>query len=284
MDILPEGNKIGGAALNVAVHLKRFGNNSYFITALGNDQHGGEIQKFIEDENLKSEIYVSSEAPTGTARVRFKDGDNHFEIDPKAAWKNISPNLQIKNTENVSWIYFGSLCMFFPENHTLLSSIRKKHPGANVFCDINLRPPFYHKDSLEFCLKNTTDLKVNEKELLILADYFCTASSNEENLKNILNEFNLRNIICTMGEKGAIALDHKGEFHKIVPGEILSPESQLADTIGAGDAFSAAYVNGKISGLSLHNTLDSCSKFAAKICAIQGAIPKGKDIYLSPVS
>jgi len=276
-DVFPDGSRVlGGAPFNVAWHLHAFGCHPLFISCVGADHAGDEILARMAAWGMRTDgISRSPSRPTGSVSVSFINGQPSFSIKPDQAYDELSiPPLDLTNAP---LLYCGSLCLRSPHARSHFSLLADSS-RAPLFVDVNLRPPFYNSDILRFLLGRAAWFKCNVDELHSIASALSLPSADDLAARALIAHFNLRALILTLGAHGAVWYDSGGaRFAQSPP-----PLSLLADTVGAGDAFSAVVLHGLLSHLTPANILSQAVAFAARICTIQGAIPSSPAFYSLP--
>ncbi|WP_439481877.1 carbohydrate kinase family protein [Cyclobacterium plantarum] len=268
-DIFPKESIAGGAPMNVALHLAHLGMDVKMISAIGEDKLGKKLLSFIRKFGLSEDfIQINATYPTGTVNVDDRDKENiKYEIVKPAAWDYILWSEEMdKAVRNADAFIFGTLGA---RNETSKATLEKllETPALKVF-DINLRPPFYTADLLEFLLKKADILKLNEDELTLLADFYDLPNKMEAALEKLTELFEFDMICITLGSKGA-AIYQEGEI-------ISHPGYPVAvkDTVGSGDAFLAGFVSKYLSRESPEKILDFACALGALVATFSGGTPQ----------
>lgn len=267
IDCLPSGNVIGGAPLNVIVHLKRLGHNAAIISRIGKDKYGDQINEFAISEQINDLIQLDNKNETGNVQVTINNGQPSYSIIRNTAWEFISYN---KLTTNPSYFVFGSLAMFSENNRNTFLKYIDASPNAIKICDINLRAPLYSFETITFCLKYCDILKINDEELAYLAEQ----SHTDNPIVWLQSVYGIDKVLLTKGSEGA-DLYWSGEVYSVESGVV----DKMEDTVGAGDSFMAIFIHGIIMKKNPQTILKEASDFAAKICETKGAIPNDKSVY-----
>ena len=109
---------------------------------------------------------------------------------------------------------------------------------------------------------------MNEDELPVVADFFGFIGSPEKQLEQILQHFRLKFIVYTLGEKGSFIISGaESTFCEV-------PKIVIADTVGAGDTFTAVFIAGILKGIPLKEIHHKATASAAYVCTQKGAMPK----------
>ena len=282
-DRFPDGKKIlGGAPFNVAWNLRGFDQNPVFVSAVGQDQAADEIRQRMTQHGMDVTGLQSNEHPTGNVKVSFADGEPSYEIEPGQAWDFLSAQDPHSNqgnlSDDVAIIYHGSLILRSPASRAAVEALRSE-TDATVFVDLNIRLPWFEIEHVAEILSDVDSLKLSLEELATLAgrelpDDNAIAEASAE----VLAQHSLVSLWVTAGADGAFYFDDQGqtEFAEAIKIE------NLADTVGAGDAFSAAVINGMLNSREPKLILADAVNFAAKVCGLQGATTDDKDFYSIP--
>lgn len=277
-DILPEGKKLGGAPANFAYHVSQFGLRSCVVSAVGNDYLGKEI---IESLNSKGMNYLIPDVPypTGTVEIEVDDaGIPQYDIKENVAWDNIPYNDQLESVAaKTKAICFGSLAQRNAvSRNTIHKFINAMHKESNtlVVCDINLRQQFYDTDTLCDSLSLCNILKINDEELEMLSKLF-KLPENDINgqCRSIMERYNLKMIILTCGINGS---------YLFTPDSVSfqpTPKVDVADTVGAGDSFTAAFIASILKGKSVQEAHSLAVHTSAYVCTQKGAMPTLPEEY-----
>lgn len=275
-DVLPEGRKLGGAPANFAYHVSQFGLDSRVISAVGDDKLGNDILENFDNNQLKYLIEKVS-CPTGTVQVELDEyGIPCYDIKENTAWDNIpfTPALEelARNTRSVC---FGSLAqrnIVSRETINRFLDVMPDGEGQYKIFDINLRQGFYTEEILCQSLEKCNILKINDEELVTVSRMFGYAGIDLQNKCWIfLSKYNLKMLILTCGVNGS---------YVFTPGEISfieTPKVEVADTVGAGDSFTAAFVAAILKGKTVTEAHKQGVEVSAYVCTQNGAMPKIPD-------
>ena len=271
-DCLPEGRKIGGAPANFAYHISQFGLQSLAVSAIGDDALGHEIVENFDKKKLHYHLPVVA-YPTGTVQVTLDDkGVPQYDICENVAWDNIpfTPELEAIAHETKA-VCFGSLAQRHHVSrstiHRFIEAMPKTDDSLRVF-DINLRQSFYSKEVIEESLRLCNVLKINDEELVIVQHLFGYYDlSAEATCRRMLNDFDLRMLILTCGVDGSYVFSH--EETSFLP----TPKVTVADTVGAGDSFTGAFVAQILLGKTLRQAHETAVRVSAFVCTQSGAMP-----------
>lgn len=266
-DILPTGKKAGGAPINFVFHASRMGADSYAISAIGKDLLGDEIMKEVDSINI-NHIIERVKYPTGTVQVKLKEGLPDYTIIEDVAWDYIPMTNKIKElAKKADVICFGTLAQRSEmSRNTIQSALSFVPEKAYRIFDINIRQNFYSKDIIVESLSACNIFKVNEEELLILKVLFNKQESSEDQTcKWFVKKFNLKFMILTAGEHYSKIFTPESTSH------IKTPKVTVIDTVGAGDAFTGAFISSILNEESLSEAHSKAVNGAAFVCTKSGA-------------
>lgn len=270
-DVFPEGPRFGGAPANFACHAAQLGAAAFMVSAIGGDELGTKALKALEDKNVNAAQVARSAHPTGVVNVMLDSaGKASYEFAADTAWDHLewSEELQIL-AEQAAAVCFGSLGQRSDISRKTIQRFAAAVPaetGLRVF-DINLRPPFYSEEILLASLVLANILKLNDDELPVLAKLCGLKGSETEQMQELSRRYDLKLVALTRGEKGAVLV--RGEDISEHPGV----PTTIADTVGAGDAFTASLVMGLLNQDPLNAINERACRIASFVCSQPGATP-----------
>lgn len=282
-DIFPDGvSKLGGAPLNVAAFIRQMTLDHAwgvsFVSRLGRDRLGDEALRGMRSVGLLDRfIQFDSEKPTGTVDVfpRSHDGaaGEGCHIHPQVAYDSLelTPDL-VREVRAADVIIFGSLIQRTAAGAaTLRQLIPMRNPSALTVADLNLRIGCYSRDSLLFCLNEASIVKLNHEDLHTLADLGLTSSRVIGDLvTELLHRFpQMRGVVVTEGHDGLTVADRI--TCRKVPGTPLRAE-EVRDTVGCGDAVTAALVVRMKEGASLLEAAEFANRAGAFAATKPGGV------------
>jgi fructokinase len=272
IDQFPDGQQIlGGAPFNVAWHLQAFGQYPCFISRVGNDAMGESIRQAMADWGMAVEnLQTDPDYPTGTVKVTINKDEPDYEILANQAYDFIAVQ-QLNPANQYSVIYHGTLALRNATSEHALNDLKKHHAGK-VFIDVNLRAPWWRKESVNQWVSKADWVKLNHDELMQLEPLQNTL---QDAMRLFLTQHDLDVLIVTCGSSGAIALNNAGEFIDVTPAGNLP----IVDTVGAGDAFSAVLLLGMQQGWSLSVAMDRAQSFASALVTQRGATVQDLSFY-----
>lgn len=274
-DVFSEGKKAGGSSMNVGLHLHKQGIDTKFISAIGDDENGTELIKFLAEHNFPTDLIQVNSLPTSTVQVEL---DEHhqatYKILEPVAWDAIELSENLISTVKAAdaFVYCSLTCRNHKSKNTILSLI--EYAKLKVF-DINLREPFYTIETLKQLLREADILKVNEHELIYLKMKLnLSGNTDEQLLKQLSNLFQIKIICLTVGEKGAYVLHQDKLYHH------KGYQVKVADTVGAGDSFLATFISSYLNGYPMDTILDRACKVGAFVASQVGANPVyGEEVF-----
>lgn len=271
-DMLPEGKKIGGAPANFAYHVSQFGLSSCVVRAIGDDSLGKEIIENFASKGLNHHI-AQVPYPTGTVQVDIDQaGIPQYEIKENVAWDNIPYTAHLEAlAENTKAVCFGSLGQRSVVSRSTINRFLDAMPQTDdtlIVFDINLRQGFYNKEILCNSMKRCNILKINDEELILVSRMFGYPGIDlQDKCWILLGKYNLKMLILTCGINGS---------YVFTPGHVSfqpTPQVEVADTVGAGDSFTAAFIASLLKGKSVTEAHHLAVQTSAYVCTQNGAMP-----------
>jgi fructokinase len=271
-DMLPGGKQLGGAPANFAYHANALGARGVVVSRVGGDDAGREILRRLESLGLDARYVATDPAhPTGRVDVRLDDrGVPDYVIARNAAWDFIraGPDL-VDLAARADAVCFGTLAQRSPASRDAVRAfVDATRPSCLRVFDVNLRQSYFDRETVHGGLLASDVLKLNDAELPVLAGLLGIGGEGGDALREVLLKYDLRLIAFTRGPNGSVLYtrdrtsDHPG-----------SPPGAIADTVGAGDAFTAALVAGLLEGQDLDRINASANRLAGYVCSRPGATP-----------
>jgi fructokinase len=270
-DLLPKGRQLGGAPANFAFHANNLGATGKIISRVGHDPNGADIIVRLNDLRLGTElIQIDPGVATGTVSVEvLSDGQPRYVIHEHVAWDRIAAKKEAcAAAAKADAICFGTLAQRSEKSrdsiHELLACSRRE---ALRILDVNLRQNFYSAEVLDRSLRAANVLKVNDGELPIIAELLSIEGTVKEQLGALAERYELRLVAYTRGAQGSL-LFSAGKW-----AEHPGFATEVADTIGAGDSFTAAMAVGFLSGWDLETINDRANRVASFVASQPGGTP-----------
>lgn len=275
-DVVGETEHIGGAPLNLAAHAARLGLRPHLYSRVGRDERGRRAREIVRGFGVGDRwLSEDTERPTGWVDVALDGrGEPSYSMPAGVAWDAIPvPDGEtIKEIERaeIAALYFGTLSQRGEVSRAALAGLRRALPRALVFYDVNLRPPYTNLDLVRESLAEVGILKVNHEELPVLGEYFWgRAFEAGSAFERWHAEFGVKLLLVTMAGGGCLA---------IAPGETVRVPgipTKVVSAVGAGDAFSAAFLAGRLAGRSMR----ACAEMANRLGGLVASSPEAVPLY-----
>lgn len=271
-DVLPEGKKIGGAPANFAYHVSQFGLPSCVVSAVGDDALGKEILENLSTKGMNMLINTVP-YPTGTVQVEIDAaGIPQYDIKENVAWDNIPFNEALENlAKDTKAVCFGSLAQRNVVSRETIGKFLDAIPAENdplIIFDINLRQGFFTKETICESMQRCNILKINDEELVTISRLFGYPGIDlQDKCWILLGKYNLKMLILTCGINGS---------YVFTPGNVSfqpTPKVEVADTVGAGDSFTATFIASVLKGAPVEEAHRRAVEVSAYVCTQQGAMP-----------
>lgn len=280
-DVLPDGKKLGGAPANFSVMSARLGNRAVIASRIGDDEFGREAMNYLEPLPAETEfIQVDPTETTGRVTVTFRNGQPEYEIHEPVAWDCLAFTPEWRDlAAETDAVCFGTLAQRSVESRTTIHRfLAATRPDCARVFDVNLRRPFYSRPLLAESLKLATILKLNDAELPIVLKLLSLKGIEangvgahpelmEAGAKILLAEFPVELVCVTLGAHGSLLVSRSDRhYHPGIPVEV-------ADTIGAGDAFTAALSTYYLKGEPLPVLNEAANRWGSWVASQSGGMP-----------
>ena len=278
-DLLPEGPRLGGAPANFTVMAGRLGNRAAILSRIGRDDLGRKAVELLDPLPADTEfLQVDSIHETGRATVALRDGQPQFTIHEPAAWDFLELSDEwVRLAERSDAICFGSLAQRSLESRQTIQTLAAQTQAHCVrIFDVNLRAPYYSSEVVQESLELATVMKMNDAEvplvlgLLGLPQYDGgDPGALRSGADKLLEEFpTLKMVAITRGGSGSLLVTREG-WHDH-PGIAI----KVADTVGAGDAFTAAMAHYLLRGADLATLNEAGNRWGGWVASQSGAMPE----------
>jgi fructokinase len=273
-DVFPDGPKFGGAPANFACTTAELAGNSadvYIVGAVGPDPLGREAVELLASHGVDTAYVELADYPTGQVNVTLDDaGKPTFEIAENTAWDHVEWSNDLDQlAKRADAVCFGTLAQRSPTSRdTICRFVEATRPECLRILDINLRAPFWSDDVIRESLKLANVLKLNDAELPVLARMLNLSGTDSEQLTSLLSRFELKALAFTRGADGATLLTATGERS-----DLPAQPAKIVDTVGAGDAYTAALAIGLLEGARLEKINAWGNRIAAYVCSQPGGTP-----------
>jgi len=276
-DMLPDGPRLGGAPANYSVMAARLGNEAALLSRVGDDALGekalGVLRAFPVNQNL---VQIDPEQPTGQVTVKIEEGQPSYTIHQPAAWDFFELSERwLAEAAEVDAVCFGSLAQRSEHSQRTIQALLRatKMDCLRIF-DVNLRAPFFTAEILRESLHRATVVKMNDAEVPQVLELLGLpkVASLREGAESLLEQFG------DLGGLDMVAITRGGEGSLLVSGfdrhEHPGIPTRVADTIGAGDAFTAAMTHYLLRGAPLAVVNEAGNRWGSFIASQAGAMPE----------
>lgn len=272
VDRFPDGSeRMGGAPFNVAWHLRGLGMTPRLQTRIGADEAGQRLTTAMTAWGLDLRaVQVDHAQPTGAVQVHLREGEPSFEILPDQAYDRIEPSSPAI-LRGIGALYHGTLAARDPCSLRTLLALRRR-TQVPVFCDVNLRAPWWERDGVHALIRGTQWLKLNEAELEAL---WPAGRSTDARLAALQELAGASLVILTRGKAGALVRYEAGTLWTVEP----PTDEHVVDAVGAGDAFAAVALVGLLRGWAPPLWLTRAQQLASRVVGIRGAVPVDPRFY-----
>jgi fructokinase len=271
-DCFPSGEQVlGGAPFNVAWHAQALGDRPRLISRVGADELGEKILAAMHVWGMDTAgIQIDPDHPTGRVAVRIEGNEPSYHIQPDCAYDFIAAE-SLGQRPSGGILYHGTLGLRNRTSRTAFDRLAQ-NPDLAIFLDVNLRSPWWQKEEVFGWLERARWVKLNQDELRLLG---FAAADLRQAMARLQTQFQLEQIILTRGEQGGLVRTCGGAYHQVAA-ETAQP---IVDTVGAGDAFTAIYLHGLLTGWPVTETLAAAQRFAGKIVGLRGATTTDAAFY-----
>ena len=286
-DLLPQGKQLGGAPANFAYMAALLGHRGVVASSAGRDALGAELrQKLVELRLDASSLQLDPAHATGTVKVHLDaEGQPTYEITDGVAWDFLewTPNWrQLAAAAGV--ICFGSLAQRSPQSRATIQEFLAAAPKASLrIFDVNLRQQFFPAEVLSESLRLANVAKLNDQELpVVMRELGLSFDGEESSAERLRHTFGLKLVCVTRGNRGSLLVSEGGrDEHPGFPVRVV-------DSVGAGDAFTAALAHHLLRGSSLKTANEAANRLGAWVASQSGATPPPNSaalrLVLSPES
>jgi fructokinase len=273
-DLLPDGPRLGGAPANFSVMAARLGEHAVLLSRVGRDELGRDAVERLKPLPLDASFLQLDEAhETGKVTVAFECGEPNYTIHQPAAWDFLEiSDRWLSLAEKADALCFGSLAQRSSASRQTIQALVERSPATSLrVFDVNLRAPFFSAEVIYRSLELATVLKMNDAEapqVLRLLGLPVGEESLELGARRLLKDFpSLRLVAVTRGGHGSLLVSRtESHAHPGIP-------VKVADTIGAGDAFTAAMTQALLRGANLAAVNEAGNRWGAWVASQAGAMP-----------
>lgn len=263
--------RLGGAPANCAYHMAQFGHRGMVVSAVGRDADGDAIVEELEKKRLPC-LLQRTDYPTGTVDVDLSDAnDPKYTIHTDVAWSHIPFTTELNAiAAETKAVCYGTLAQWDAESRATIQRFLDATPAdcLKVF-DVNLRQSYYSREVLDASFSRCNILKINEDELQVIARlYDIEAWDKQRTCRELMQRFNVPTLILTMGTRGSEVYWDGGRSF------LETPSVRIKSAVGAGDAFTGAFVGSLLRGADIKEAHHLAVSVAAYVCTREGAMPR----------
>jgi fructokinase len=273
-DVFPDGPRFGGAPANFACAAAELAGDRadvFMASAVGNDDLGRRAVAALTEHGVDTQYVAIPSHATGQVHVEL-DEQRHasYEFASDTAWDHLTWTADwFRLAQPADAVCFGTLAQRSAVSRQTIQGFIEATPGTCLrVLDLNLRAPHWTAEVVLESLNLANVLKLNDSELAILAEIVSLEGTDRELLEHLMETFSLSLVVLTRGANGAALLNHAGEFS-----DLPSSPCEIVDTVGAGDAFTAAVIVGLLDRLALAEIHRWAGRVAAFVCSQPGATP-----------
>lgn len=270
-DVLPAGPQLGGAPGNFAYHAAALGARAMIVTRVGDDDLGREVIRRFAQMNLpRDTVQVDPARPTGTVAVTLDEKKGaHYTFAEDVAWDQlVATEVALQAVRGAHAVCFGTLGQRSANSRRAIQHLVAAAPAeALKIFDINLRLDFYSREVIEESLRLSNVLKLNDEELAVLTAMFSLHGDVRQRIEWLVHTFGFKVVVLTSGSSGSL-IHQEGRWSEVPPQPV-----RLVDTVGAGDAFTAALTMGLLSGMDIGEVHAIAAEIAGCVCSRAGATP-----------
>lgn len=272
-DVIGGGEYLGGAPFNLCAHLARLGHHAFFVSAVGCDERGRRALEKAQELGIDIRyVNRTQQVSTGISEVTLSDGGHGEHRLPRPAAYDFVQLTEAQHTalaeEQPEWLCYGTLAQMEPAPRLLTQRLMKENTEAKRFYDINLRRNSWNSNLVDHLCHDANAIKMNEEEAFVLSEIFdLPAYPWPRFCEMAANQFQFEIVCVTRGPEGC-ALWKDGDYVES-PGFAVN----VNDTVGSGDAFSAALLHGLDAEWTLADIAQFANRVGALVASRSGATP-----------
>ncbi len=262
---------IGGAPFNFAAHLSLLGNEVALISGIGNDELGDKALEKAKAFGIKTDLICVNDYPTGVCNITLdNNGIPHYEVVCDTAYDNITADIEKVKSISADMFYFNTLIQRATVSRNTLRGIISQCRFKEVFCDINLREGCFDRESLEYCLKNCTIVKISDEEGHFLYDLGLITDTGDF-MRDVADAFsNIKMVVYTLGAEGSQVLDvlNDKKYNSGKPEQV-----SVVSTVGAGDCYGATFISEYFNHADINKAIKKAAYRSGVVVAHKDAVP-----------
>ena len=270
-DCFPDRRLPGGAPANVAFHAQQLGLSAATVTRVGCDDLGREICQFLKTQGLSLDL-VQQDPIHGTGTVTVEPGASgtKYTFKPDSAWDFLEPQpALLEAMRSATAVCFGTLAQrCHVSREAIHACLAATSSDCQIIYDVNLRPPFFEREWIERSLHKARIAKLNDDEVRLLSAMLgANRPDNADFAHWLMDRYRLELVCVTRGASGCVVVS--GDEIVDVPGHPV----QVDDTVGAGDSFTAAFIQTRLAGWPLRRSAEFANRVGALVASRPGAMP-----------
>lgn len=273
-DLLPDGARLGGTTANFAALTAALQDKAFLVSSVGEDERGQRAVAQMVAHGVRVDyILRDADRPTGTVTVNLASNTGpEYRIHQDTAWDFIAETPALMDlAPTLDAVCFGTLAQRSSVTRATLRRFvdRTREDCLRVF-DVNLRAPFWTPEMLAWGCSHATILKMNHEEVVPVAEANGAPRSLQKPVaiaRFLLDRFAMQQIAITRGGRGSLLVT-RDEVH-----EHPGVPATVVDTIGAGDAFTAALTHAALRHVPLAEMADTANRWGAWVASQPGGMP-----------
>ena len=274
-DCFPDRRLPGGAPANVAFHAQQLGLSAAVATKVGQDLLGDELLQYLQTQGLRTDlVQQDSQNGTGTVTVELHPDHTEYTFLENSAWDFLEPTEDwLTAAKQAKSLVFGTLAQRREQSRdTIHQMVAATKSDCQVVYDVNLRPPFFEAEWIHASFQKARVAKLNDDEVRVLAALFSSQTRTDDDFARwLLATYRQLELVCiTRGAAGAMAVANEELC------EVSGIPIRVVDTVGAGDAFTAALIWSRFQHWSLEKSLRLANQVGALVASRPGAMPELK--------
>ena len=254
-DQFPDSSHLGGAPSNFAVHTASLGARSILVSRVGQDKYGNRAVEILGEKGVDTAfIQRDPVLKTGLVNVDLSGDEPEYEILGQVAWDDIAWEDRFSPLmESADAVCFGTLSQRSETSRTtILRAVHNAKDSCLKVLDLNFRQDYHSLEVVQNSLQLADVVKLSGPEIPILRRYLGGGQADGQFLKNLRSRYSLDCVVLSLGERGCRVFDGGDEF------TVKAVSRDVVNTVGAGDAFTAAFVTHRLAG----NDAETCAKKA----------------------
>lgn len=274
-DVYPDEQVIGGAPFNFSAHLSHLGNETYLISAVGEDELGEKALYMAKKHGVRTDYIQKNRRPTGACTVTLDSaGVPCYNVLCDTAYDNIEAEEEmIEKIKALSpdVFYFNTLIQRSEKSRSSLLKILEGCCFPEIFCDINIRKDCFDRESVSLCMEKSTIVKISDEEAHYLYDMELIENTGASFPFAVAEKYpNLHLVVYTLGKKGSQVLDTRSGrlFESGKPEDV-----KVVSTVGAGDCFGATFISEYIAGKTVPDAIKFATERSNIVVSHREAIP-----------